>query len=82
MAQPINYNKYLHQQEQIIMKHFTSPIYVSRNKTTAIPVYKKKLAIKKTLKKQLHNLQEGEINNLDKEKHMDKLTKKQPIYNE
>ena len=50
MTKTINYRDSLKKQEDIIMRHFSTPIYTTHTRTSSIPVHKKKLILKKTLK--------------------------------
>jgi len=83
MDKSINYNKLLQEQEQIILKHFSAPIYQSNSKSNSLPVFKKKIDLKKTLKKQIQTMQDKESQNINKDEITEKLTKKQiKIYND
>jgi hypothetical protein len=83
MDKSINYNKLLQEQEQIILKHVSAPIYQSNSKLNSLPVFKKKIDFKKTLKKQIQTKQDKESQNINKDEITEKLTKKQiKIYND
>ena len=50
MTKSINYRDSIKKQEDIILAHYSSGIYSSHTRATALPVHKKKLEIKKTIK--------------------------------
>ena len=50
MTKSVNYRDILKKQEDIILAHYSSGIYSSHTRTTSLPVHKKKLDLKKTIK--------------------------------
>ena len=50
LARGINYHTALQKQEDIIRRHYSTPIYTSTVRTTTIPVSRKKLNLKKSIK--------------------------------
>ena len=50
MTKSLNYHDILKKQESIVLKHYSAPIYTNHTRTTALPVHRKKLLVKKTLK--------------------------------
>ena len=67
MTKSLNYHDILKKQESIVLKHYSAPIYTNHTRTTALPVHKKKLLIKKTLK-QASKTDEDSNSILNKEK--------------
>jgi hypothetical protein len=67
MTKTLNYYDILKRQESIILKHYSSPIYTNQTRTTALPVHRKKMLIKKTLK-QASKTDEDSTSIRDKEK--------------
>ena len=70
MTREINYHASIKQQEDMILKHYASPIYTTRTRTTTIPVHKKKLIIKKTLKQTTKPDDETKPDKHSKKNHM------------
>jgi len=50
MTKMVNYRDSIKKQEELILLHYTSSIYMPHTRTTALPVHKKKLVLKKTIK--------------------------------
>ena len=50
LARGTNYHTTLQKQEDIIRRHYSAPIYTSITRTTTIPVSRKKLNLKKSIK--------------------------------
>lgn len=59
LAKGINYHTALQQQEDIIRRHYSTPIYTSITRTTTIPV-SKKLNLKKSIKQKQIQLDDEE----------------------
>lgn len=63
-----NYHDFLKHQEDIIRRHYSTPIYTSISRTTSLPVSRKKLNFKKSIKqKPSHTNQSSNPDQLEDE---------------